>query len=46
MRQKSSLAEVAREVEDAVRGYAEEWDRRRLEDRVRLRCALFRRRGI
>jgi hypothetical protein len=38
--------EVAREVEDAVRGYAEEWTPERLEDRVRLRCTLFRRRGI
>ncbi len=38
--------DVAREVEDAVRGYAEDWDPERLKDRVRLRVALFRKRGI
>jgi hypothetical protein len=45
-RDKLPWREVAREVEDAVRGYAEEWAPERLQDRVRLRCALFRRRGL
>jgi hypothetical protein len=45
-RDRMPAREVAREVEDAVRGYAEDWDPERLQDRVRLRCALFRRQGI
>lgn len=45
-RERLSWREVAREVEDAVRGYAEEWDAERLQDRVRLRGALFRRRRM
>jgi hypothetical protein len=45
-RERLSWREVAREVEDAVRGYAEDWDPERLQDRVRLRCALFRKRGL
>lgn len=45
-RERLSWQNVAREVEDAVRGYAEEWTPERLEDRVRLRCALFRKRGL
>lgn len=45
-RERVSWREVTCEVEDAVRGYAEDWDTERLQDRVRLRCALFRRRSI
>ena len=38
--------EILQEVTDAIRGYAEDWDPERLQDRVRLRMALFRKRGL
>ena len=40
------IREISSEVMDAIRGYAEDWDPERLQDRVRLRIALFRKRGL